>query len=892
MLFGSKRTSNWDIVKNKQPKDTIKNRDVYANQQLERGSMPKPESKTSRVLLVTLFAIACGFAGYLVVGMFNYLSASFMAFGQGQSIPIMFYLMMPTKIKVLGFAAGFGICYGFIYPMAMRNLEAQNATSDYKDINQYQNDQHVALPEEVMRKFQPFPDAGAHSWIQPSSMISHVALTNKGINPVKLTRRFPDDMVFDENGDLITFKEAQKRGMDVSDADIVAYKGEAEYDENGDRIKDTYPMIDHDFMEALFDASDDPKDPQIRKYYDPTTIPYNPGGKLRDRLGAGDKNAPKSWADFINADWTIPDYETQRPAGAYVVDTDPVNTMVLAITRAGKGQTVINPTIDCWLREKRPNNIVINDPKGELLQSFYVPATYRGFRVVQFNLINVINTDIYNPLILAANAANEGDYTKCSTYVQNIADVFFPTEGQSDPFWPTAANNAFKRVAFGMIDYYYEEARAYTLRARAKGVDQAVIDTHLDRLWGKVTLYNCYQFFVRLSSKKIKNPTAELKAKDKSGELDKEVTDELADQGITPESPDFDMQKRDLINEKVDRANKKAEFWNDQPEIDELSLYFNATDVLPRNSMRDLVANANNSLKAMGGSDKTISSVYGIAITSMAFFTDPTISTLTSGTPSQNIDLAGASFPRRIGFRMASKYFADWHLLGQQAVWQAYSDPEFKKSMGPDFHHEGEINRTKWARFYFKGIFKTDTAFLKCTIRDMQTKMEITEFYFEFVKGYQTSLSGFTYIKDPVLGQKIVKDGTLYELRPVRDKKTGKVKYVRGHMTYKETQLVDISDAVHTDIVQLPVITQMSVNYTEKPMVIFMVTPPHLMAYAKIILILIKQLVDVSFDQSYMTKANQKPLYKTRFMLDELGNLQSSGHGIQGFQTMLSIGLG
>ena len=41
-----------------------------------------------------------------------------------------------------------------------------------------------------------------------------------------------------------------------------------------------------------------------------------------------------------------------------------------------------------------------------------------------------------------------------------------------------------------------------------------------------------------------------------------------------------------------------------------------------------------------------------------------------------------------------------------------------------------------------------------------------------------------------------------------------------------------------------------------------------------------------------MTKENQKPLYKTRFMLDELGNLQSEGHGIANFQTMLSIGLG
>lgn len=62
--------------------------------------------------------------------------------------------------------------------------------------------------------------------------------------------------------------------------------------------------------------------------------------------------------------------------------------------------------------------------------------------------------------------------------------------------------------------------------------------------------------------------------------------------------------------------------------------------------------------------------------------------------------------------------------------------------------------------------------------------------------------------------------------------------------------------------------------------------------YAKLILILVKQLVDLNFDKSYMTKSNQKPLYKTRFMLDELGNLQSEGHGISGFQTMLSIGLG
>lgn len=91
-----------------------------------------------------------------------------------------------------------------------------------------------------------------------------------------------------------------------------------------------------------------------------------------------------------------------------------------------------------WLRERRPNNMVINDPKGELLVKNYVPATVRGFQVVQFNLINVMKTDIYNPLLLASTAAAENDYTKAAMYVENIANVFFPVDGADDPVWPNA----------------------------------------------------------------------------------------------------------------------------------------------------------------------------------------------------------------------------------------------------------------------------------------------------------------------------------------------------------------------------------------------------------------------------------------------------------------------
>ena len=81
-----------------------------------------------------------------------------------------------------------------------------------------------------------------------------------------------------------------------------------------------------DFMDALYDASGVPKGKlqgeKIRKYYNTTMIPYNPDGSNRDKLG---KYA--TVADLINADWQLPYYEPQRPAGAYIVDTAPVNTI-------------------------------------------------------------------------------------------------------------------------------------------------------------------------------------------------------------------------------------------------------------------------------------------------------------------------------------------------------------------------------------------------------------------------------------------------------------------------------------------------------------------------------------------------------------------------------------
>lgn len=498
-----------------------------------------------------------------------------------------------------------------------------------------------------------------------------------------------------------------------------------------------------------------------------------------------------------------------------------------------------------WTREKHNNNMVINDPKGELLKKFYVPGTVRGFQIVQFNLINAMNTDIYNPLMMAAMSAREGDFVKVAMYVENIAEVFFPVDGGDDPVWPNAANNAFKRAAYGLIDFYLEEEKELRLLAQRKHIDEKTLETMLDKMWGHVTLYNCYQLFVQLTSKKLPSPLVEF-------------SKEIKDSKNNPTSRIAQMDQ-DEFDEEVAKMEHQAKIWDDKQEADMLTLYFNATKMLPRNEMRTLVANADDALRSMGGAEKMMASVYGIAITAMSFFADPTIRTLTSGTPAQNVDLAGLSFPRRLGFRMAADFIARYHLKGMQCVWQAYEDPNFEKSLGKDFYHEDLVNNAGWSRFYFKGIFPKDTAYLKCEICNPQTKQLMRTFYFKFVKSYQTSLDGRTYVRDPILGEKIVHDGVLTELRPVTDKKTGKTVFKKGHVTYKTERMRDVAANPYKETVQARAVVQHMSRYSEKQKMVFLVTPPHLMKYAKLILILIKQLVDLNFDQSYMTKDNQKP---------------------------------
>lgn len=214
--------------------------------------------------------------------------------------------------------------------------------------------------------------------------------------------------------------------------------------------------------------------------------------------------------------------------------------------------------------------------------------------------------------------------------------------------------------------------------------------------------------------------------------------------------------------------------------------------------------------------------VYGIAITAMSFFTDPTISTLTSGTPSQNVDLQGMSFPRSLGVRFNQDFIVKYHLAGMQCRWMSYEDQNFTKDMGKDFAHEDTISREGWAKYYFKGKYPKDVAFVRLQIVNPQTGMLVRTFYFQFRKSYQTSLDARYYITDPILGDKIVKNGVLVEMRQFKTPE-GKIVYRKAKTTFKQEKILDVIAGGDRVQVDTQAITRTQVRYAEKPKMVFLV---------------------------------------------------------------------
>lgn len=673
------------------------------------------------------------------------------------------------------------------------------------DIEEYTNDAYVRTMDHIVSEFDAAPDAGLGFDGHVSSIVGHAMISNRGIKKIDIPVLDPDR------------------------------EGQVAVDENGNVKTEKKEMFDKDFARELYKFSNVPSDHQ--QWYDATQYAFNEKNSKKEakhgnaRKGAFGRKAYDTLADYINGEFYPLDTDTQRPAGVYFYDSRPVNTILIAITRGGKGQTFIEPSIDLWTREKNKWNLFSTDPKGELLAKFYYPATIRGMEVIQFNLMHPHLTNVFNPLINAVQQFRRNDPPKGTAIIDSIVDTLFPDNGE---IWNPAAGNMFRRAVYMIMDYLIEQEKYLRYMGYRDNVPQEIIDAEIDKLYGQLTLFNIYKLI---------------------GDLAAKISKDEAFINVNPDDP--------AVTEK-----------------DLLTLMFDAMAMLPTNDLRNKAITANNAIKQVASAPQTIAGIYATLLTGLSVYADDTAIALMSGGLSDSFDITGLGFPRRFGIRFDDAYIKKFRINEELCTWTMYHDPKLEEPYeGDAFMHKEKLSPSGWTWCFFGGILDQEVVYVKLTISTGSTVVK--EFYFRLTKGYKT-FDDISYVIDPITKKKIIAGGTLEEWD---------IKKQCVTVSTFATNVFDYMGQTYR-MKDMPVITSNQVYYTERPKCIFAVTPPHLQVYQRHILIMIKQILDEIYSMSYSTKESRKPIVGTRLMLEEFGNIRSGDEGIPNIDTATSIALG
>ena len=713
-------------------------------------------------------------------------------FGLGGLYLIVLFIVMPVLC---------GIFWYKLHAVWYNN----NAPYSSDDLDEYDNDSYVRTMEHISREFDAAPDAGLGFDGHVSSIIGHAMIDNKGIKKI-------DMPVFDPT-----------------------VPGQVKRDRNGDVITEHVPMFDKDFGRELYKFSNVPSTEQ--RWYDASDYAFNEKNTKKEaqygneRKGAFGRKAYDTLADYINGEFYPLETDTQRPAGVYFYDSRPVNTILIAITRGGKGQTVIEPSFDLWTREKKKWNIFTTDPKGELLAKFYYPATIRGMEVVQFNLMHPHLTNVFNPLINAVQQFRRNDPPKGTSIIDSIIETLFPDNGE---IWNPAAGNMFRRAVYMVMDDMIEKEKYLRYVGFRDNIPQEITDAEINRVYSKLTLFNIYKLIGDLASRVSKDETFI---------------------NVNPDDPP--VTEKDL-----------------------LTLMFDAMAMLPKNDLRTKAITANNAIKQVASAPTTIAGIYATLLTGLSCYADDTAIALMSGGLDDSFDITGVGFPRRFGIQFDQAYIKKFRITEQLCEWEIFRDSNLTESYGGEaYQHMEKLAPSGWTWIHFAGLLDQEISYVRLKISSGSTVIKI--FNFRFTKGYKT-FDDITYVIDPITGQKIVYGGTLEEW----DVKKQEVK----NSLFQNNVYDPTLDSYV--LKEMPVIASNQVYYTEKPKFIFAITPPHLQVYQRHVLIMIKQIIDEIYSMSYATKPNRKPIVGTRLMLEEFGNIRSGENGIPNIDTITSIALG
>lgn len=137
------------------------------------------------------------------------------------------------------------------------------------------------------------------------------------------------------------------------------------------------------------------------------------------------------------------------------IDDNICNNLIIGMTRSGKGEFYVFPSIDVYSRAEQQTSMIIVDPKTELYRASYKTLKDRGYDIYFLNLDDPTSSMGYNPLQLITQYFKEGMYDEAELMSDSFAFSVFNSskEGSvgNEKFFDETSSSVFSALILAHV---------------------------------------------------------------------------------------------------------------------------------------------------------------------------------------------------------------------------------------------------------------------------------------------------------------------------------------------------------------------------------------------------------------------------------------------------------
>lgn len=309
---------------------------------------------------------------------------------------------------------------------------------------------------------------------------------------------------------------------------------------------------------------------------------------------------------------------------SFYIDTSNTNSLIIGMTRSGKGEMFVIPFIDVCSRSSEKPSIVITDMKLELVCRAYNTLKKRGYLPLLLNIEDPKIGIQYNPLALIIESYLAGNIDDaemlCNTFAHNIykSKSDKSNDGENGKFF---VNNASSAVSALILAH----------------VDDCHMQDKRDNAKAEVLFLQAQQAYEKLADE-LKNKATKKWLNEKPESFTKENISKFA---YIPTSERFEKTheniKKVTVPSVVHTFSDLAQKWLDN-KTTQLDLYFQNR---PENDRAKYIYS---SISVAGG-ERTKGSIFSQALTELTFYMYSNIAKLTQRSTFNLTDLGFGDKP-------------------------------------------------------------------------------------------------------------------------------------------------------------------------------------------------------------------------------------------------------